>query len=494
MTALTEFRRALFAGVERAVRANPFSAERESADAALRTLGGGEPLEVVVVQLEALRQAGAHRLPAYAENDGRLLRAAVLFVEFHRAIPHFDAFIVQQHARGDDCCPVTFASDVIDALVAHGFAEGEAVRLFELFYQLRRAFFFIDRELPGASPCMRDLRCRLWENLFTTNVYTYERHLWRRMEDFSTLLLGETGTGKGSAAAAIGRSGFIPYDRQRGAFAQSFSEAFVAITLTGFPEALIESELFGHRRGAFTGAIDRHEGVLDRCSAHGAVLLDEIGDVPLPIQVKLLQVLQTRIFSPVGSHEKRRFEGRVIAATNRDIERLRREGQFREDFYYRLCSDRIELPTLRQRLVEDSGELPLLVGRILTRLCGPDGASLTARTCEGLLTGVGAHYAWPGNVRELEQAVRRVLLRGRYEPAGATAPTDADGAAGFAGEVAAGTLDARDLVAGYCGMLFARLGSYGAVARLTGLDWRTVKRHIATSVAMGGSAQPPSLA
>jgi transcriptional regulator with PAS, ATPase and Fis domain len=191
---------------------------------------------------------------------------------------------------------------------------------------------------------MADLRLHLWQNVFTGEVRLYERYLWNRMEDFSTLLLGETGTGKGTAAAAIGRSSFIPFDEKQGRFAESFMRGFISMNLSQFPETLIESELFGHRKGAFTGAVEAHQGVLARCSEYGAIFLDEIGDVPVPVQIKLLQVLQERQFCPVGSHEPARFRGRVIAATNRPLDKLREQGLFRDDFFYRLCSDIIHVP------------------------------------------------------------------------------------------------------------------------------------------------------
>src|SRR6185295_4556060 len=175
---------------------------------------------------------------------------------------------------------------------------------------------------------------------------------------------------KGSAAAAIGRSIFIPYQLRERRFAKNFKDSFIAINLSQFSEHLIESELFGHRKGAFTGAIDHHQGVLERCDAHGALFLDEIGEVSVPVQIKLLQVLQERTFAPVGGRERKRFSGRVIAATNQPLDRLRSEGRFREDFFYRLCSDVIRVPTLRERIAESSAELPQLVRILVERIAG----------------------------------------------------------------------------------------------------------------------------
>jgi DNA-binding NtrC family response regulator len=335
---------------------------------------------------------------------------------------------------------------------------------------------------------MRRLRRSLWDNVFTHDMRAYRDGLWNRMEDFSTLLLGETGTGKGEAAAAIGRSGFIPYLRDKRRFAASFREGFIAINLSQFPETLIESELFGHRKGSFTGAIDHHAGVFERCSAHGALFLDEIGEVSVPAQIKLLRVLQDRTFTPLGSHEPRRFAGRVIAATNRPLAELRAGGRFRDDFYYRLCSDVIQVPSLRRRIADSPRELEDLVRLVVTRIAGERQADLESIALEAIRRDLPRDYAWPGNVRELEQAVRRIVLTGRYtiERAGAAANREQE----LSDLVRAGQLSAKDLLGRYCAMLYRQLGSYAEVAARTGLDRRTARKYVVDYAAVVARAAP----
>jgi transcriptional regulator with GAF, ATPase, and Fis domain len=361
-------------------------------------------------------------------------------------------------------------------LTPSGNSTERVVRVFGFFFQLRRAFYFIHRSLAGECESMRKLREALWNNVFTHDMRGYEAGLWNRMEDFSTLLLGETGTGKGSAAAAIGCSQFIPYLPGERRFAANFAESFIAINLSQFPETLIESELFGHRKGAFTGAIDHHAGVFERCSAHGALFLDEIGEVAMPVQIKLLQVLQERTFTPLGGHEKKRFSGRVIAATNRPLGQLRRDGRFRADFFYRLCSDVIELPTLRQRIAEAAGELELLVRLLVGRIAGTEDSDLVAEVLEALESGLPRGYSWPGNVRELEQAVRRILITGRY--AADLPPAGPDEETALVEKVRSGELAAAELLARYCAMLYRRLGTYAEVAKRTRLDPRTTRKYV----------------
>lgn len=473
--------RELFRLIDRAAFANPFGEERQALDRQIAGDGGkeGTVLERAVARVvEAvgrLEREGRADLRRYGGEDQRLLGSALLFEIFHRFAGDFDRLIAAQVAAGERPCPVPFAAPLLDLLARRGFPPDGARRTLGFFFQLRRAFYFIDRGLAGHSPSMRELRRHLWNTVFTSDIRWYEQYLWNRLEDFSTLLLGETGTGKGAAAAAIGRSGFIPFDEEKGRFAESFARNFIAVNLSQFPQTLIESELFGHRKGAFTGAVGDHSGVLARCTAHGTIFLDEIGDVPVPVQIKLLQVLQERTFSPVGSHDRTRFHGRVVAATNRSLPELRATGEFRDDFFYRLCSDIIVLPTLRRRLEEDPAELQELLQGVVQRIIGQASPELVQEILAILGEEPGRGYPWPGNVRELEQAVRRILITRRYR--GENRPAT-DAAAQLQAALVAGSLDAQGLLAGYCALLHRRLGTYEEVARVTGLDRRTVKKYV----------------
>jgi transcriptional regulator with GAF, ATPase, and Fis domain len=324
---------------------------------------------------------------------------------------------------------------------------------------------------------MVELRKNLWDCVFTHDIRWFESRLWNRMEDFSILLLGETGTGKGAAAAAIGRSGFIPYDPTRSRFTASFTRNFLATNLSQFSEGVLESELFGHKKGAFTGAIEAHEGLFSRCAPNGVIFLDEIGDISIPVQIKLLNVLQERIYSPVGSHETRRFSGRVIAATNRPLNDLRSSGKFRDDLYYRLCSNIITLPTLRQRLQETPEELDRLLENILNRLAGESTDREKQLIKKVLKREIGSAYHWPGNVRELEQAVKRIILTGHYQGNKAIELPDKNPAS-LTHNFNEGTMNAENLLASYCGLLYKRFGTYEEVSRRTQLDRRTVKKYV----------------
>jgi DNA-binding NtrC family response regulator len=469
--------------VAEAAFSNPFGSDREALDARIAGVPPGTSPEGAVeaaigkveVCVDRLRRAGQADLRRHAGERAETVRATLLFLLFHRFAEPFDALIDAQSRAGDAPVPVPFAAEAMSAFAEHGFTGEESARHLALFHQMRRAFRFVRDGLTGGSAPMRTLRMRLWNSVFTRDIRWFESRLRDRMTEFPVLLLGETGTGKGEAAAAIGRSGFIPFDAAKGRFAASFTRNFVAANLSQYAEGLLESELFGHRKGAFTGATDHHEGLFARCAPNGVVFLDEIGDASGPVQVKLLRVLQERVFYPVGGREACRFDGRVVAATNRPLATLRREGRFRDDLYFRLCSDEIALPTLRDRLREAPGELHLLVSGILKRLdpaSTPGEAAAIAATLE---RSPGRGYAWPGNVRELEQAVKRVLLSGAYGGAGSPASPRPDG---FSEAVLEGRADAATLLSEYCAMLHRRTGNYGEVARITGLDRRTVRKRI----------------
>ena len=203
----------------------------------------------------------------------------------------------------------------------------------------------------------------------------------------TVLITGESGTGKELVARAI-HSG----SSRRGA-------PFVAVNCAAIPRDLLESELFGHVKGAFTGAIRDKEGKFQLADG-GTIFLDEVGDLPLELQPKLLRVLQERVVEPVGGTDQQKIDLRVVAATNADLERWIAEGKFREDLYYRLCVIPIQLPPLRER-VED---VALLV-RYFCAKFRAEGVTFSKQALERLQS-----YAWPGNVRELENTVERLLI------------------------------------------------------------------------------------
>jgi DNA-binding NtrC family response regulator len=213
-----------------------------------------------------------------------------------------------------------------------------------------------------------------------------------RLKDTRTpvLIVGESGTGKELVARAI---------HFRGTFA---NRPFVAVDCGSLVPTLIESELFGYEKGAFTGASRSKPGLFQ--SAHGGtIFLDEIGELPLEMQAKLLRVLQEKEVRPVGSNQKVKVDVRVIAATNRDLEAEYRAGRFRKDLYFRLDVVTIRLPALRER----RSDIPMLVHWFLDRHAGGPGIQVTGGAMKSLL-----QYDWPGNVRELENCIERATALG----------------------------------------------------------------------------------
>jgi len=345
-----------------------------------------------------------------------------------------------------------------------------AAHLFACFYQVRRAFHQIFRHIVGRTKPAARLRAGVWQSIFTHDVRRYRRSLYERMADVATLITGPTGTGKELVARAIGTSRYIPFDEKRERFADA---AFVAVNLSALSPTLIESELFGHRKGSFTGAATDREGFLESTGTLGTVFLDEIGEVDPSVQVKLLRVIQARTFQRLGETTARTFGGKLIAATSRDLAAEIAQGRFREDFYYRLCADTLVTPSLQEQLAGSDDELEHLVRFIAARVAGEEEAEALTREVMRAIPKKG--YAWPGNFRELEQAVRSVMLRGTYSPH-ATAHTDARQR--VARGVVAGHFTADELLRHYATLLYASTRNYSEVAQRLGVDRRTVRAKI----------------
>jgi two-component system NtrC family response regulator len=210
--------------------------------------------------------------------------------------------------------------------------------------------------------------------------------------DATVLITGESGTGKELLARGV----HFNSARAEG--------AFVAVNCAAIPENLIESELFGHVKGSFTGAVRDREGKFELADG-GTLFLDEIGDLRIDLQAKILRAIQERIIERVGGSKPVELDVRIVAATNRDLEREVREGRFREDLYYRLSVVTLHLPPLRER----KSDIPLLAEHFLKKF-NPDGGTTMTSEALNLLTA----YGWPGNVRELENVMERasVLRRG----------------------------------------------------------------------------------
>ena len=233
--------------------------------------------------------------------------------------------------------------------------------------------------IVGASKKMRD-------------VFDIALQVARR--DSTVLLTGESGTGKELLAKAIHQNSLRA------------SKPFITINCGAIPENLIESELFGHRKGSFTGALADHSGKFETAN-QGTVFLDEIGELPLNLQVRLLRVIQEREIDKIGFPKPIPINVRIIAATNRDLRARIDDGQFREDLFYRLSVVTVELPPLRER----RDDIPLLLQHFLRKQCERYKLAIPSLTDDAvdLLT----RYAWPGNVRELENVIERLVVLGQ---------------------------------------------------------------------------------
>jgi transcriptional regulator with PAS, ATPase and Fis domain len=294
--------------------------------------------------------------------------------------------------------------------------------------------------------------------------------------DANILVLGESGTGKELIARAIHAN------------SPRATQAFVPVDCASLPEQLLESELFGHEKGAFTGAVKSKRGLME-VADRGTLFLDEIGELPLTLQAKLLRVLQERQLRHVGGTAQIDVDVRVVSATNRDLREAAAKGQFREELYYRVNVIAIALPTLRER----AGDLKLLAHAFLKRYGGERVTGFDEAALQALEA-----YGWPGNVRELQNVIERAcaladgnritrvdlpdyLLHG----AGMRAPTA--GASGGASLPDSGNMPLKDakekwmqvLEASYLrGLLERHAGNVSAAAKMAGIDRKTFHRLI----------------
>ena len=500
MAFLSRSERSFLEAVSKLVYSNPFLPERAELERA--ALGDdfvpGEPvwslpvedperprenlwrifarLEPLAEQLRARVAAGA----ATRKEDLELYEDAILHLLYLRNYRHFyeagfggaagrpERWRFYQQFRADWHRLLEFEN--VSLPTRH-----EACHTFACFRQIQRAFEQIFRDIIGGSPAAARLRASVWQSVFSHDMRRYRRTLYARMGDFATLITGPSGTGKEIAARAIAQSRYMPFDERKLTFPAEESAVFFPINISALSPTLVESELFGHRRGAFTGAIADRKGWLETCPAAGTVFLDELGDLDPAIQVKLLRVIETRTFHAVGETAGRQFCGKLVAATNRDLAAAIGAGRFREDLYYRLCSDQIATPSLAEQLAGSPRVLYELIVYMARRVAGSEGDELAGEVTAWIDTHLGPDYPWPGNYRELEQCVRNVLIRKDYRPSPGGAR---DASQQLADELRAGRLPAEELLTRYCRLVYERTGSYEETARRLGLDRRTVRRKI----------------
>ena len=331
--------------------------------------------------------------PQYREHTRRMGAVAAAFWAYRDLGTHVEGMAISSPN------PKVWPDDIVERLGAVGEV------LFNALYR-RRA----DLELQQAYDEIRKLKdhleaenITLWEEIkvsFRDDELIGKSHAFRTIihqvkqvgpTDSTVLILGETGTGKGLIARRI--------HQQSG----RKDRPLVTVNCAALPATLIESELFGHEKGAFTGAVGRKIGRFELADG-GTIFLDEIGDLPLELQAKLLRVLQDYEFERLGSSITKTVDTRVIAATNRDLDSLIEQGEFRADLYYRLGVFPIRVPSLRER----RNDIPLLVWFFITSLqirFGKTFETVPSRVMDALIS-----YDWPGNVRELRNIVERAMI------------------------------------------------------------------------------------
>ncbi len=331
-----------------------------------------EPIDLVLLDVKLGDDNGLdllRKLKARGEDGGRDSEIPVVMISGHATIE--DAVASTRLGAFD------FMEKPLDRnrVIVTARNALERRKMWREVHQLRRA---VDArwELLGGTPVMADLRRQIAKVAPTRS---------------RVLVTGESGTGKELIARAIHRNSSVS------------SGPFVKVNCAAIPPELIESELFGHERGAFTGAVAKKRGLFEVADG-GTIFLDEIGDMALPAQAKVLRVLQTGEFTRVGGEKSLRTDSRVVAATNRDLEAMVQTGEFREDLFFRLNVVPIRSPGLSERL----DDIPLLVEAFVRECCDENGFAykpVDEIVYERLKT-----YDWPGNIRELRNVVERLVI------------------------------------------------------------------------------------
>jgi hypothetical protein len=355
--------------------------------------------------------------------------------------------------------------------------EQDLAEIFAFCFQLRRGYQGILQRIIGISPSVAQLREATWEAIFTRRLLWSFQFLKDRMANFSTLILGKSGTGKDLVAETIGTSQYTPYHPEKDCFAINFKAAYRAVNLSALSPTLIESELFGHTKGAFTGATATRKGHLELSSPYGALFLDEIGDLSPEIQVKLLRVLQSREFFPLGERHPKRFYGRILSATNQEIPALVSEGRMRTDFLYRIGAIVIHVPTLSQRFSECPDEASELLPHFLKNILGYIDEEIRVELEEKIQGLLATGYNWHGNVREFEQCVRTLLVAQDYIPL-VMAREEKGSLGALCRQLESSTVTLEELLTTYCRHVLTQTGTYQTAAQRLGVDWRTVKKYV----------------
>jgi hypothetical protein len=367
----------------------------------------------------------------------------------------------------------------------------EPRHLLALYYQARRAAWFITRKIAGRSPAACRSRAAIWRAILGSDLCTYARDFYRSMDEFPVLITGETGTGKELAAECIGWSRYLPFDPGTRRFAAKYADDFHARSLCEASSELLESTLFGHKKGSFTGAVADAQGYFGMPREHGTLFLDEAGEIPLHVQPKLLRPFQKREYVPVGEARPRKMHGRLVFATHRDLQAMSAGGTFREDLYERMNGFRVHMPPLRE-LCAEGGLLDYVARFVAERIDGLDQQCEKTLRAMRFLQDTKGDYDWPRNVRELKNEVDRFLLdEGAREPVASSEPPPGPAASPVAPEsvclssgilgprAKVGDIDREELLRAYVTQIYVSTGlNIAETARRTGFNRRTVPRWI----------------